>query len=479
MGGDQCIHKRSQITQEIASWRLQHSIVLGLADKPCPMDSHCSLRGNVHITETVRAKILSKRKTSRKHRNAATLDLSLRPSELAGNDAACSVITFETVTIEQSVIRYVQEVKDNWTWLVLSPHLKGCLFILDTSDDPSELERFKERFKVGDPFQCHIRSVNHERKQVDLSLHPKTSDKQFKKGDLQFIYRGTVRKVLDLKRPGRGKMGLELSGFVKNVTEKGCFVVLAPSLEARIQLKNLSNSFVQNPAEMFPSGKVISGRILSIEPLSGHIEMSLTATTSQDSSGWKKFGAGEIVSGRIHNIEAFGIFISLAKSDVASSLSILVSNLSTLYKVGQWVQVKILKVDAETKRISLGMKVSYLTPEEIEPMEEEAINEEPSNTNVLMDNDEREEEDYLDLASKRFPQLCMEAAAKEKLLQKDQPPETKDDFERLCLADLDKVRAVAERALENIIYREEMEKMNIWMAYLNLEKHLKSKWQLL
>ncbi|EFJ05128.1 hypothetical protein SELMODRAFT_431822 [Selaginella moellendorffii] len=425
MGGDQCIHKRSQITQEIASWRLQHSIVLGLADKPCPMDSHCFLRGNVHITECwARAKILSKRKTSRKHRNATTLDLSLRPSELAGNDAACSVITFETVTIEQSVIRYVQEVKDNWAWLVLSPHLKGCLFILDTSDDPSELERFKERFKVGDPFQCHIRSVNHERKQVDLSLQ-KQAD-----GSHEFLL-----VLADILCKADGKVSENFNdtwiddpaslftegqfGFVKNVTEKGCFVVLAPSLEARIQLKNLSNSFVQNPAEMFPPGKVILGRILSIEPLSGHIEMSLTATTSQDSSGWKKFGAGEIVSGRIHNIEAFGIFISLAESDVflvcapgclchVSGVSYdFIQDLSTLYKVGQCVQVKILKVDAETKRISLGMKASYLTPEDIELMEEEAINEEPSNTNVLMDNDEREEEDYLDLASKRFPQLCM------------------------------------------------------------------------
>ncbi|EFJ04172.1 hypothetical protein SELMODRAFT_432659 [Selaginella moellendorffii] len=137
------------------------------------------------VGQTVRAKILSKRKTSRKHRNAATLDLSLRPSELAGNDAACSVITFETVTIEQSVIRYVQEVKDNWAWLVLSPHLKGCLFILDTSDDPSELERFlKSTSKSVTCSSCHIRSVNHERKQVDLSLHPKASDEQFKKGDL-------------------------------------------------------------------------------------------------------------------------------------------------------------------------------------------------------------------------------------------------------------------------------------------------------
>ncbi|EFJ23472.1 hypothetical protein SELMODRAFT_415416 [Selaginella moellendorffii] len=194
----------------------------------------------------------------------------------------------------QSIIRYVQEVKDNWAWLVLSPHLKGCLF--------SELERFKERFKVGDPFQCHIRSVNHERKQVDFSLHPKTSDEQFKKGDLlgrriTRVFAGVGGRTVQ----GRWESFGKVHGFVKNVTEKG---------------------------------KVISGRILSIEPLSGHIEMSLATTTSQDSSGWKKFGAGEIVSGCIHNIEAFGIFISLAESDVVACVMSL-KCLTILFKTCQ------------------------------------------------------------------------------------------------------------------------------------------------
>ncbi|EFJ26457.1 hypothetical protein SELMODRAFT_451250 [Selaginella moellendorffii] len=599
-----------------------------------------SLRGNVHITEvvdqyeegnplrkynagqTVRAKILSKRKTSRKHGNAPTLDLSLRPSELTGNDSARSVITFETVTIGQTVVGYVQEVKESWAWLVLSPHLRGRLFILDSSDDPSELERFQERFKVGDAFQCHIRSVNHEKKQVDLSLRPK--DEDFKKGDLLggritrvrpgdggltvqvgwetfgrvhvthlgdtwmddpaslFTEGKFVRcRVLDLKPTLKGTKSLELSlrpslgghggfeslpsyqtlerksnacivnsvselqqdmqvqGFVKDLTEKGCFVILSPSVDARILLKNLSSSFVQNPAEMFPAGKLVSGRILSVRPLSGHVEMSLT--TSQESSSWKTFCAGDIVSGRIRSIEAFGMFVALADSDgvglchVSEVSDDFIQDLPTLYKVGQRVQVKILKVDAETKRISLGMKASYLTPDDgLETMDEEPVAEEPSTANVLMETDEKEE-DYLDLDTEATPMATdvdplevnleedvedkvpvedekpltaeeskkktkkekkrlkeqREAAvraAEEKFLQKDQPPETEDDFERLVaaspnssyvwikymaywlrLADPDKARAVADRALETINYREEMEKMNIWTAYINLE----------
>ncbi|XP_036368002.1 protein RRP5 homolog [Octopus sinensis] len=67
-------------------------------------------------------------------------------------------------------------------------------------------------------------------------------------------------------------------------------------------------------------------------------------------------------------------------------------------------------------------------------------------------------------------------------------PETADDFDRLLLhspnssmlwlrymafhletAEIDKARSIAERALKTILFREEQEKFNVWIAYLNLE----------
>lgn len=78
--------------------------------------------------------------------------------------------------------------------------------------------------------------------------------------------------------------------------------------------------------------------------------------------------------------------------------------------------------------------------------------------------------------------------AKEKLLSSDSTPSSAEDFERLLVAspdssivwihymsfrlqeaEVEKARAVAQRALETINYREEGEKMNIWVALLNLE----------
>merc|ERR1712142_1168363 len=89
-------------------------------------------------------------------------------------------------------------------------------------------------------------------------------------------------------------------------------------------------------------------------------------------------------------------------------------------------------------------------------------------------------------------------AAKEKHLLSDSTPTTADDFERLVIAspdssivwihymsfrlqeaEVEKARAVAQRALDTINFREEGEKMNVWVALLNLEMNYGTEEQLL
>ncbi|KAJ0733487.1 putative nucleic acid-binding, RNA-binding domain, S1 [Helianthus annuus] len=68
-------------------------------------------------------------------------------------------------------------------------------------------------------------------------------------------------------------------GYVKNVTPKGCFIMLSRKLDAKILISNLSDDFVSNPEEEFPIGKLVTGRVLSLEPLSKRIEVSLRKTS--------------------------------------------------------------------------------------------------------------------------------------------------------------------------------------------------------
>lgn len=49
-------------------------------------------------------------------------------------------------------------------------------------------------------------------------------------------------------------------GYVKNITPKGCFVLLSRKLDAKILVSNLSDGYVDNLEKEFPVGKLVEGR---------------------------------------------------------------------------------------------------------------------------------------------------------------------------------------------------------------------------
>lgn len=56
---------------------------------------------------------------------------------------------------------------------------------------------------------------------------------------------------------------VQVSGYVKAVSSAGVFVVLARNAEARVKMGHLSDSFVKDPKEAFPEGKLVEGRVIS------------------------------------------------------------------------------------------------------------------------------------------------------------------------------------------------------------------------
>ena len=55
----------------------------------------------------------------------------------------------------------------------------------------------------------------------------------------------------------------QVSGYVKAVSSAGVFVILARNAEARVKMGHLSDSFVKDPKEAFPEGKLVDGRVIS------------------------------------------------------------------------------------------------------------------------------------------------------------------------------------------------------------------------
>ncbi|KAK7278792.1 hypothetical protein RJT34_23828 [Clitoria ternatea] len=352
-----------------------------------------------------------------------------------------------------------------------------------------------------------------------------------------------------------------VKGYVKSVTPKGCFILLSRKVDAKILISNLSDHYVKDPEKEFPVGKLVTGRVLSVEPLSNRVEVTLRTSKDSDASKSKildlsKFHVGEVISGRIKRVESFGLFITIDNTNMVGLCHITeisddhIENIEAKYRAGERVNARILKVDEEKHRISLGMKNSYMRDETMLQMPADEGSDEPfadtmesltsihssllgssnvdieeengqfpvlaqaqeradippldvalddldqydvNNTNVQSEEQANEEGTINEKHKRREKKKAKEErekqirAAEERLLEED-VPRTADEFEKLIrsspnssfiwikymdfmisMADIEKARSIAERALRTINIREENEKLNIWKAYFNLE----------
>ncbi|KAL9999138.1 putative suppressor of forked, tetratricopeptide-like helical domain superfamily [Helianthus debilis subsp. tardiflorus] len=420
----------------------------------------------------------------------------------------------------------------------IDPRLSGKVHFTELTD--SWISNPLSGYHEGQFVKCKVLGIGRSGTgsiHVDLSLRSSGSNR--------------YEKIEDLKSD------MVIEGYVKNVTPKGCFIMLSRKLDAKILISNLSDDFVSNLEEEFPIGKLVTGRVLSLEPLSKRIEVSLRKTSgSKETKGDGDFGSlhvGDIVSGRVKRVESYGLFITIDQSKSVGLCHVSelpednVDNLETKYKVHECVKAKVLKIDEERRRISLGMKASYFdtdvgtgtpanhgsdsinennsesdeeTPFEVqEPLilsgngDHPMLAEVESRASVLpldVSLDETEDSPMDDVGAqspealdnvtktsenkvKRTKKKEMEErereirAAEERLLQKD-IPRTADDYEKLTrsspnssfiwlkymafllsLNEVDKARSIANRALNTINMIEESEKLNVWIAYFNLE----------
>ncbi|KAI7999801.1 rRNA biogenesis protein RRP5 [Camellia lanceoleosa] len=85
--------------------------------------------------------------------------------------------------------------------------------------------------------------------------------------------------------------------------------MLSRKLDAKIHLSNLSDGYVENLEKEFPIGKLVVGKVASVEPLSKRVEVTLrtsnaSKTQKSDINGLNSLHVGDIVSGQIKRIES-------------------------------------------------------------------------------------------------------------------------------------------------------------------------------
>ena len=167
---------------------------------------------------------------------------------------------------------------------------------------------------------------------------------------------GKRKELFDSLKPG-----VIACGVVTNVTEFGAFVDLG-GVEGLIHVSEMSWGRVEKPTEVLRIGQSVKVIILQVQEENSRIALSIKRLTPNP---WeelqKNFKPGDVVPAEVTSIMKFGVFARLNEgieglihvSSLPPELEI--TEITSYFVPGQPVQVKILHIDAERRRLGLGL----------------------------------------------------------------------------------------------------------------------------
>lgn len=159
-------------------------------------------------------------------------------------------------------------------------------------------------------------------------------------------------------------IGAKFKGRVTNITDYGAFVELEPGIEGLVHVSEMSWTKKNvHPGKIVSTSQEVEVMVLDVDPQKRRISLGLKQCLDNP---WEtfldKFGPGTELEGEVKNITEFGLFVGLPGDiDGMVHMSDLDWNKSgeeaiAEFKKGDRVKVKVLDVDIDKERISLGIK---------------------------------------------------------------------------------------------------------------------------
>ncbi len=166
-------------------------------------------------------------------------------------------------------------------------------------------------------------------------------------------------------------------GVVRSIKDYGAFVDLG-GVDGLLHVAEMSWSRLSNPGEFLKVGQEVQVKILKIDRQTSKLSLGLKQLTP---SPWDlvedKYSRGDIVKGRVTRLMDFGAFVELEPGiegliHISELSPNRVKRVADIVKPEQEVEVRLLKIEPETKKIALSLRpLPVVTPAEPEVEEEE------------------------------------------------------------------------------------------------------------
>ncbi|KAM6391097.1 protein RRP5 homolog isoform 3-T3 [Pluvialis apricaria] len=461
------------------------------------------IRGRVpHLLLSLNTKVLKHPEKSFK--NGQAISATVTGTDVTETKLCLSLTGIQSLEQDTITVGVVTKVTPHVGLTIALPGRKtGKVSIFHLND--TYTENPLNDFKVGKIVRCYILSNANGKIQLSLRqsrLNPKSNSKV---EDVE---------ITDIKDVKKGQL---VRGYVKSITPSGVFFGLSASLLGRILFQNVSPYFVHKHSlyeKYLPGGKLLTAKVLGVTER--HIELSLLPEDTgmpsvlPESLGLPRYDAEEEkreandrqkkeklkqkTKRRRGNSESeqtkpkrkkicpadendSGIEVYYREEEDDDQEEEAAKKKSKIKKPGEAPRLQVsMGFTWEEDMNAMDMSVPNQKEESSESEEEE----DPKSKLKKQTKKEKELE-----KQRKEKELCKLEAA---LMDPDRQPQSADDFDRLVLSspnssilwlqymafhlqatEIEKARAVAERALKTICFREEQEKLNIWVALLNLE----------
>ena len=160
--------------------------------------------------------------------------------------------------------------------------------------------------------------------------------------------------------------GANVKGVVRNLTNYGAFIELEEGVDALLHVSDMSwTRKISHASEMLKKGQELECQVLTVDQERKRIALGLKQLASDP---WatdipSKFQPGEVVKGKVTKITNFGVFVELAPElegllHISELGDAKVDNPEELVKVGDELEVRVLRVDTDDRKIGLSRKLT-------------------------------------------------------------------------------------------------------------------------
>jgi small subunit ribosomal protein S1 len=234
----------------------------------------------------------------------------------------------------------------------LGPGVEGLVYISEMSwtrriTHPSEL------VSKGDVIEVQVLSINKEKQEISLGMKQVTPN--------------PWDKVAERYPPNT-----VVNGIVRNFTNYGAFIEIEEGIDGLLHVSDMSwVKKVAHPSEVVQKGDKVACVVLNVDQERKRIALGLKQMNNDPWEGDipDRYKANEIKKGKVTKLTNFGVFVELEPGlegllHISELADHKIENPEDVLKVGDEIEVKVLRIDASERKIGLSQKRLGEAPDE-------------------------------------------------------------------------------------------------------------------